>query len=76
MPKKRELTYTMKRTKLDLCIPVVSYGGDTSTKSQPTIFNLLHPRTISNPWIEVRPPISGVPVPGAKLGSNPSMSKL
>lgn len=30
-------------------LPVVSYGGETSTKSQPTRFTPRHPRTISSP---------------------------
>lgn len=46
----------------------------TSTRSPPTTFSPLQPRTISSPCIEVSPPISGVPVPGAKAGSSPSMS--
>lgn len=46
----------------------------TSTRSPPTTFSPLQPRMISSPCIEVSPPISGVPVPGAKAGSSPSMS--
>ena len=42
-------------------VPWKSYGGDTSTKSPPMMFKPLHPRMISKPCIDVRPPISGVP---------------
>ena len=57
-------------------LPDGSYGGETSTRSQPTRFMPQQPRIISRACIVVRPPISGVPVPGAKAGSRLSISKL
>ena len=73
--------------------PVVSYAGETSTRSHPTMLRPAQPLTmimmmrrqqissdtdlmISSAWILVRPPISGVPVPGQNPGSMASMSKL
>src|SRR5581483_2766441 len=47
-------------------LPVLSYGGATSTRSPPTICRLRQPRMISSACGTVRPAISGVPVPGAK----------
>src|SRR5471032_802129 len=57
-------------------LPDGSYGGEISTRSHPTISSPRQPRMISSACQIVRPPISGVPVPGAKLGSRPSISKL
>src|SRR5699024_4363291 len=45
--------------------PKGSYGGDTSTRSQPTRSRPRRPRTISSACCDVRPPTSTVPVPGA-----------
>jgi len=52
-----------------------SYSGATSTTSPPTKFRLFMPRNIASASRVVRPPTSGVPVPGAKAGSIESTSK-
>jgi CheY-like chemotaxis protein len=56
--------------------PEGSKGGLTSTRSQPTRFRPASRRTMRWAWWVLKPPISGVPVPGAWEGSMPSMSKL
>jgi hypothetical protein len=57
-------------------VPVVSKGGDTSTRSQPTSLTPASPRTIWSACQSCRPPISWVPVPVASPGARLSMSKL
>ena len=52
-----------------------SKGGDTSTRSIPTRSRAPRPRTSSSACQLASPPGTGVPVPGAKAGSRPSMSK-
>ena len=54
--------------------PLGSSGGETSTRSAPTISSPRSPRTSACASRVVMPPISGVPVPGAKDGSIASMS--
>ncbi len=51
-----------------------SYAGATSTTSADTRLQDARPRRISRSSREVRPPASGVPVPGAWAGSRQSMS--
>lgn len=46
-------------------LPLGSKGGATSTTSPPIRFNPRRPRSSSMASMVVRPPISGVPVPGA-----------
>ena len=48
----------------------VSYGGETSTTSIPTTLIPRNPRTVCRAWVELSPPQTGVPVPGAKAGVN------
>ena len=52
-----------------------SYWGATSTTSPPTTWSPRTPRSSSSTSRGVRPPTSGVPVPGAKPGSTLSTSK-
>ncbi len=56
--------------------PDWSKGGATSTTSAPMMFSPRIPRTMRCASRGVRPPISGVPVPGAKAGSRQSTSKV
>ena len=49
-------------------ISPVSYGGDTSTRSQPTMFSPRKLLTNSRICALENPPTCGVPVPGAKAG--------
>ena len=53
---------------------VGSYCGATSTTSPPMMSMPLRPCRIACASRGVRPPASGVPVPGAKAGSSPSTS--
>ena len=53
---------------------VGSYCGATSTTSPPTRFRPRKPRIRAWASRVVNPPTSGVPVPGALLGSRPSTS--
>src|SRR6266498_155089 len=53
--------------------PGPSYAGDSSTTSRPTTgSSRAQRRTASSSWRLVRPPGSGVPVPGAMPGSTTS----
>ena len=56
-------------------IPPRSNGGETSTMSAPAISSPASRRTMPCASRMLRPPASGVPVPGAKAGSSESMSK-
>ena len=51
-------------------IPVGSQGGEISTTSAPAMLRPLNPRTKDNASRLVKPPTSGVPVPGANAGIN------
>ena len=51
-----------------------SYAGATSTTSAPTMVMPSSPRSRCSSSRLLRPPISGVPVPGAKAGSRTSTS--
>ena len=53
-----------------------SKGGDTSTTSAPTKFILFSFLIINCASLTLKPPTSGVPVPGAYVGSIPSISKV
>ena len=55
-------------------MPGPSYGGDTSTTSQPTRSMPRSARTNASASAVEKPPTSGVPVPGANAGSRKSMS--
>ena len=57
-------------------ISLWSNGGDTSTTSIPTRFAGPMPRTIASACAELKPPATGVPVPGAQAGSRQSISKV
>src|SRR3954465_8332066 len=54
--------------------PALSYGGETSTTSQPTRSIPRSARRNASASAVEKPPTSGVPVPGAKAGSRKSMS--
>src|SRR5579883_934633 len=56
-------------------IPDGSYCGAISTTSPPMISSPLRPCRMRCASRGVSPPVSGVPVPGAKAGSSPSTSK-
>jgi len=56
--------------------PVVSKGGETSTTSPPRILIPRSSLRIASACAEVRPPQTGVPVPGAYAGSRQSISKV
>src|SRR5215208_366871 len=51
-----------------------SIGGDTSTTSSPTSGNPCRDLINVITSLDVNPPASGIPVPGAKAGSRQSMS--
>ena len=53
-----------------------SNGGDTSTTSAPIKSKSRSSLIINCASLTLIPPTSGVPVPGAKVGSIPSMSKV
>ena len=53
-----------------------SNGGDTSTTSPPTKLILFSALIIVCASLTLKPPTSGVPVPGAKVGSIPSISNV
>ena len=55
---------------------LASYCGATSTTSPETMSSPTSPRKSSSASRVVKPPISGVPVPGAKAGSRLSTSKV
>src|SRR4051812_9214897 len=55
-------------------LPALSYGGETSTTSQPTRSIPRSERSKASASAVENPPTSGVPVPGAKAGSRKSMS--
>ena len=82
MPGLRDGLNTIRlRISNSICAPacavfvVASYCGATSTRSPPTMSMPFSPRRIACASRVVSPPISGVPVPGAKAGSSASMSK-
>ena len=54
----------------------ISKVGETSTRSAPTKLILFNSRTINWASRTLKPPTSGVPVPGAKVGSIPSISNV
>ena len=54
--------------------PDWSKGGETSTRSAPTMFTPASSRQTRSASKLFGPPTSGVPVPGAKVGSTKSMS--
>ena len=54
----------------------MSNGGDTSTTSPPTKFKFFKALIITWVSLTLNPPTSGVPVPGAKVGSIPSISSV
>ena len=54
----------------------ISNGGETSTTSAPIKFKLFTCLIINCASRTLIPPTSGVPVPGAKVGSIPSISKV
>ena len=56
-------------------ISLTSYCGATSTTSIPTISNSPKDRIASRACAVLKPPETGVPVPGAKAGSKQSISK-
>ena len=53
-----------------------SNGGDTSTTSPPIKFSLFKALIINWASLTLKPPTSGVPVPGANVGSIPSISNV
>ncbi len=53
-----------------------SYAGKTSTTSNPMKFKSFNPLINFKVSPLVKPPISGVPVPGAYAGSTKSISKV
>ena len=57
-------------------ISALSYAGLTSTRSIPTKVSASSPRISSNACQLASPPLTGVPVPGAKAGSSASISKV
>src|ERR1700733_5348738 len=69
---------TTNSTCAAICAVLVvgSYWGAISTTSPPTTSRPRQPLRIAKASTELKPPTSGVPVPGAKAGSRPSMSKV
>ena len=55
-------------------MPVGSSAGSTSTTSAPTRLTPANRRSRPKASAELKPPQTGVPVPGAKAGSMQSMS--
>ena len=55
-------------------MPGPSYGGETSTTSQPASLIPRSARRNASASAVEKPPTSGVPVPGANAGSRKSMS--
>ena len=57
-------------------ILLTSNGGDTSTTSAPMKFIWFSSLIINCASLTLKPPTSGVPVPGACVGSIPSISNV